>query len=265
MRRRARLNSQIEIADRHYRLILLPLTLETWKQKWRYFAVLQRRVERDQIRIILARCLKWWRYRRQLTIKQNDRIHNEVALRRTFKAWLAQMRVKQQQLSSLTLSNVMERWKERASTTRDLNATAEDWSRRRVLCQYWKEWFFRTCSVKTVQYYEIKLKQRTLARWISKNRRCQKMNRHAGYMSRRKIAIMSLTKWKAASQNVSAQAEKAYDYWRLETLYTSISTWQKRQQLSLRAGLLSDKIDNHLISGVWTRWREITCAIIILL
>ena len=138
MRRRSRLNSQFEIADRHYRMILLPLTLETWKQKWRYFAVLQRRVERDRIGTILARCLNWWQYRNRLIVKQNERIHNEVALRRTFNAWLAQVRIKQQHLSSLTLSNVMERWKAKASTTRDLYAMAENWSRRHVLRQFGK-------------------------------------------------------------------------------------------------------------------------------
>ena len=258
MRRRSRLNSLVEIADRHYRMILLPLTLETWKQKWRYFAVLQRRVERDRIRTILARCLNWWLYRNRLIQKQNDRIHNEVALRRTFKAWLAQVWVRQQQLSSLTLSNVMERWKAKASTTRDLHAMAEQWSRRHVLRQFWKEWFFRTCSVKTVQYYQIKLIQRTLGQWVSRMRRFHKMKRHALYRSQKSRAIAGWTIWRTATQEVSAQMEIADRLWRHRILSASLVTWQRNQQLSLRAGLLGDQIDNRLTSRAWKRWREIT-------
>jgi hypothetical protein len=261
MRRRARLNSQIEMADRHYRHILLPLTFETWKQKWRYFAVLQRRVERDRIKVILARCLEWWRYRNQLILKQNDRIHNEVALRRTFKAWLSQICVKRQRMESLTLSNVMERWKEKASTTRDLHAMAENWSRRHTIHRYWKEWFFRTCSVKTVQYYQIKLKHRTLGQWKFRTQRAQQLNRHAGYMARKNIAISTLTKWKAATQKFSGQKERAKEYWRQNILFKYISIWRKNQQLSLRAALLGDKVDNELINRAWKRWREITYAI----
>lgn len=258
MRRHSRLNSQIEIADRHYRMILLPLTLETWKQKWRYFAVLQRRVERDRIRTILARCFNWWLYRNRLILKQNDRIHNEVALRRTFKAWLAQARVRQQELSSLTLSNVMERWKAKASTTRDLYAMAEQWSRRHVLRQFWKEWFFRTCSAKTVQYYQIKLLRRALGQWISRSRRFQNMKRHALYRSRKSMTIASWTRWRTATHEVSTQVEIADRLWRHRMLSVSLVTWQRNQQLSLRAGLLGDQIDNQHISRAWKRWREIT-------
>ena len=258
MRRCSRLNSQIEIADIHYRMILLPLTLETWKQKWRYFAVLQRRVERDRIRIILARCLNWWLYRNRLILKRNDHIHNEVALRRTFKAWLAQVRIRQQELSSLTLSNVMERWKSKASTTRDLQAMAEQWRRRRVLRQFWKEWFFRTCSVKAVQYYQIKLKRRALGQWVSRMRRFQTMRRHALYLSRKSVAIAAWTGWRRATHEVSAQVEIADRLWRNRMLSASLVIWQRNQQLSLRAGLLSDQIDNQLTSRAWKRWREIT-------
>src|SRR5204863_10218719 len=110
---------------------------------------------------------------------------------------------------SITLSNVMERWKAKASTTRDLHIMAEQWSRRHVLRQFWKEWFFRTCSVKTVQYYQIKLKQRTLGQWLSRIRRFQKMKRHAIYMSRKSTAGSAWTTWRTVTQEVSVQVQIA--------------------------------------------------------
>jgi Fe-S cluster biosynthesis and repair protein YggX len=35
-------------------------------------------------------------------------------------------------------------------------------------------------------------------------------------------------------------------------------TWQRTQQLLLRAGLLGHQIDNQLTSRAWKRWREAT-------
>ena len=258
IRRRSRVASQIETADRHYRSILLPLTFETWRQKWRYFAVLQRRVERDRVRSTLSRCVDWWKYRAQEALNQSERIRNEVGLRRMFKAWLGQVRVKQEQLNSVTLNNVMERWKAKTSTTRDLQAMADDWSRRHVLRQSWKEWFFRTCGVKTVQYYQIKLKQRTLARWVFRMRRIREMRRHALYMVRKKALFSAMIKWKSSAQNIATQVQHADFHWRSELLIKSLGMWQTAQQLSLRAGLLSDRIDNRLVSHAWTRWRDTT-------
>ena len=258
IRRRSRIASLVQLADLHYRHILLPITFETWKQKWRYFAVLHRRVERDRIKTILARCLDWWRYNTLELTNRNDRIHNEVALRRTFNAWLRHVQIKQQRQASLTLSNVMERWKAKASTTRDLNTTAENWSRQRLLRQFWKEWFFRTCSVKTVQYYNIKLKQRALGRWLFKMRRLHEMNRRAVYVARRNVALTALTKWAVASHTASEQAERAERHRRHRLLFTSFRIWERNQQLSLRAGLLADRIDNRLIRDAWKRWRDVT-------
>ena len=246
------------MADLHYRHILLPITFETWKQKWRYFAVLQRRVERDRIRTILARCIEWWRYSTLQLTKQNERIHNEVALRRTFNAWLRHVQIKQHRQASLTLSNVMERWKAKVSKTRALNVTADNWSRQRLLLQFWKEWFFRTCSVKTVQYSDIKLKQRALGRWMFKMRRLHEMDRRAGYVARRNMALTALTKWAVASQAALEQTERAEIRRRHHLLFTSLQIWKRNQQLSLRASLLADRIDNRLIRDAWIRWRDVT-------
>ena len=258
IRRRSRTSSLVQLADRHYRHILLPITFETWKRKWRYFAILQRRVERDRAKTILARCLDWWRYSTLHTIKRNDRIHNEVALRRMFRAWLIHVRIKQQRQASLTLSNVMEKWKAKAATTRDLNVTADNWSRQRLLRQFWKEWFFRTCSVKTVQYYQIKLKQRALGRWLFKMRRLHDMKRRARYVAHRNLALTALTKWAGASQATSEQMERAERHYQHRLLLTSLRKWERNQQLSLRVGLLGDRIDSRLIRDAWIRWRNVT-------
>lgn len=257
IRRRSRLTSLVQVADQHYRHILLPITFETWKKKWRYFAVLRRRVERDRIKTILARCLDWWRYNTLHAIKRNDRIHNEVALRRMFNGWLDHVRIKQQRQASLTLSNVLEKWKAKASTTRDLNVTAENWARQRLLRLFWKEWFFRTCSVKTVQYYRIKLKQRALGRWLFKMRRLHEMSRRARFVAHRNVALTALTKWAVASQTVSEQTERAERHHRHRLLLTSLRIWERNQQFSLRIGLLGDRIDNRLIRDAWIRWRDV--------
>jgi len=258
IRRRTRSDAQVEVAERHYRLILLPLTFETWKQKWRYFAVLERRVERDHIRTILVRCLDWWKYKTNLVIQQNERIHNEVVLRRMFKAWLGHVLIKQQQLNTLTLSHVMERWKAMALTTRDLYAKAEHWSRQRVLRQFWKEWFFRTCSVKTVQYYMIKLKQRALAKWMYKIRLIREMNRRAAHIRQKTLLKLAWAKWDTAAQSIVSREERANRHWGRRAISASFRTWRRNRHLFLGAGLFGDKMDNKLISRCWARWRELT-------
>ena len=258
IRRRSRRISQYEIADRHYVSILLPLTYETWRQKWRYFAVLQRRVDRDRVRSILTRCVNWWRYSAEVARKQSERIHNEVALRRMFKAWHREVRLKQERLNSITLNNVMERWKAKASTTRDLQGIADRWSRQHTLRRSWKEWFFRTCGVKTVQYHQIKLKQRTLALWVFRMRRIRDMHRHAVWKVRKNVLAFVMTKWKSSARVAAAQMRHADLHRRNQLLFKYLTTWQTTQQLSLRAGLLSDRIDNRVVSNSWARWRSTT-------
>ena len=175
-----------------------------------------------------------------------------------FNAWLAHVRIKQQRQASLTLSNVMEKWKARALTTRDLKVAADNWSRKRLLRQFWKEWFFRTCSVKTVQYYQIKLQQRTLGQWLCKMRRLHELNRHAVSVARRNMALSTLTKWASASQTLLQQTERAERYYRHHLLLTSLRVWEKSQELSLRTGLLGDRRDNRLIRDSWIKWRDVT-------
>jgi len=177
-----------------------------------------------------------------------------------FKGWIGQVRIKQQHLSSLTLSNVMERWKAKASTSRDLQDMAERWSRRRTLRQFWKEWFFHTCSVKTVQYYQIKLKQRTLGQWLFRFRRSQKMRHHAIYMWRRKISILAWSRWRANVQAIEAQVENVDRRWRYQVMSASLQTWRRNQQLSLRGCLLGDQVNNRLIVHAWKKWRDTTYA-----
>jgi Sfi1 spindle body protein len=262
LRRRSRLTALRDIADSHYRHILVPLTFATWKEKWYYFAILHRRVERDRKRSIVTRCLDWWRYRAQFSLKRNRRIHNEVVLRRMFKAWLEEVRLRRDQLNSVTLQNVMELWKLKASTKQDLRATAEQWNRRRMLRQFWKEWFFQTCSVKTVQYYQIKLQQRSLGQWILKMRHLHEKQRRALFVARRRIIASAWTRWESSTYSVLEKVERADQDWKLRTLSLSLATWRRTQKLSLRAGLLRDKIDNRLIRRAWDRWREITYLIL---
>ena len=238
--------------------MLVPLAFETWKQKWTYFAVLCRRVELDRTRTILARCLSWWRYSTRLAIQRNDRIHNEVALRRMFKAWLQEVRQKREEMNSFTLQHVMERWKTKASTTRDLNEMAETWNRRRILRNLWKEWFFRTCAVKTVQYHQIKLKQRTMVAWVHRTRRIGGMKHHAKYVARKRIITQMWERWRSASDVNLSYVELADNHWRHNVLSAALNTWKKTLHLTLRAGLFRDRIDNQALAQGWTRWRDIT-------
>jgi hypothetical protein len=258
IRRRSRFHTTALVADLHYRSILLPVTLETWKAKWRYFAILTRRVEQDRIRVILLRCLTWWKFRLRQILQRNERIHNEVALRRAFSSWLTLIRVKQDHLDTRTLSSVMERWKSRASTNRDLSLLAERSDRQRLLRRFWKEWFFQTCSVKSVQYYQLKLKQRTLSLWVLKYKRFRKMERLAHYSAIRKLATLFLLQWIAASRNLLDRTELAGLLRHRHLLTTSLNSWRKVQRLSIRAGLLGDKIDNKLLTHFWLRWKNLT-------
>jgi Sfi1 spindle body protein len=264
IRRRTRVVTMEQLADRHYRSILLPVTLETWKAKWRYFAILTRRVGRDRIRTILLRCLTWWKFKLRQSRLQDERIHNEVSLRRAFSAWLTLVRIKQEHMNTRTLSNVMQRWKSKASTNRDLSTVAERCNRQRLLRRFWKDWFFQTCSVKTVQYYQIKLKQRALGAWLSKHKRVRKMQRLAHYTGIRKLATTFLLHWECTARNVLDRIELADLLRQRRLLTTSLNKWRKAQHLSIRAGLLSDKIDNKYLVRSWRRWRDLTYALHIL-
>jgi Sfi1 spindle body protein len=258
IRRHSRLSSQTELADRHYRQMLVPLAFETWKQKWRYFAVLCRRVELDRTKTILARCLTWWRYATRLEIQRNERIHNEVVLRRMFKGWLREIREKREEMNSVTLQHVMERWKAKASTTRDLHAMSETYNRRRILRQFWKEWFFRTCAVKTVQYYQIKLKQHTIGKWIRRARHIRVLNRHAKYIARNKVITHTWDRWRSALDSRLSDGDLADNHFKQNSLFAAINSWKKTLQLSLRAGLFTARTNNKLLAHAWTRWRDIT-------
>jgi hypothetical protein len=258
IRERARGIAQIDLADKHYRRVLLPLVFETWKQKWRYFAVLQRRVDRDRSRGVYLRCLSWWKYRTKSAQQQNRRIHDRTVLRRMFKAWLCEVRTKHEQMNSLTLSNVLEKWKAKASTNRDLQCIADEWSRRHTLRQYWKEWFFRTCAVKTVQYHHIKLKQRALARWAFKNRRLREMTRRANLIWKRRLISTFLVKWRDLTETAVEGEKLADTHRKRNVLLASMRVWQRNQQFSLRVALFRDQIDNKLIECAWKRWRFTT-------
>lgn len=258
IRQRARGMAQADLANKHYRRVLLPLIFDTWKHKWRYFAILQRRVDRDRKRAVYSRCLGWWKYRTKSAQQENDRIHDEFVVLRMFKAWLTEVHRKQEQMNSLTLSNVLEKWKAKASTNKDLQVLADGWSRRHVLRQYWKEWFFRTCSAKTVQYHQIKLKQRALARWAFKTRRSREMTRHANFFSRRRLISFIFTKWQDRTKAAISCEEKADSHRKQKLMLSCIKSWQRNQQLSLRMALFQDQIDNKLIKYAWRRWRLTT-------
>jgi hypothetical protein len=258
IRERVRENTQIEFADKFYKRVLLPLIFDTWKEKWRYFAVLQRRVERDRKRSVSLRCLSWWKYRTRLMQQQNERIHNKVVLRRMFTAWVAEVRMKRDQMNSVTLSIVMEKWKAKASTNKDLQTIADGWRQKHVLRQFWKEWFFRTCGVKTVQYHQIKLKQRSLARWTFKMRRSREMNRRARLSSRRRLISSLFTRWQDRTEAAIAREEQADIHRRRTILRVSVKAWLRNQQLSLRSGLFQDQVDNKLMNYAWKRWRMTT-------
>ena len=232
-----------------------PLIFETWKHKWRYFAVLQRRVDRDFDRGVYIRCLSWWKYRTKSVQQENHRIHDELVVRRMFKAWLTEVRLKHEQMNSLTLSNVLDKWKAKASTNKDLQAIADEWSRRHIFRQYWKEWFFRTCAVKTVQYHQIKLKQRALARWAYKIRRLQEMTRHATLYRRRRLILSLFTKWQDMTHLAITSEEQADTHRKRNVMLATMRAWQRNQQLSLRRALFQDQINNKMIKYAWNRWR----------
>jgi hypothetical protein len=255
IRERARGIAHANLADNYYRRVLLPLIFETWKHKWRYFAVLQRRVDRDFDRGVYIRCLSWWKYRTKSVQQENHRIHDELVVRRMFKAWLTEVRLKHEQMNSLTLSNVLEKWKAKASTNKDLQAIADEWSRRHIFRQYWKEWFFRTCAVKTVQYHQIKLKQRALARWAYKIRRLQEMTRHATLYRRRRLILSLFTKWQDMTHLATTSEEQADTHRKRNVMLATMRAWQRNQQLSLRRALFQDQINNKMIKYAWNRWR----------
>lgn len=261
IRRRTRSLSFLDIADKHYRTIILPITFETWKQKWRYFAILRRRVERDRRRVILDRCLHWWRYTVRVAKAQNKRVRDELLLRRIFKTWLRHARVRKEYSDTLTLSSVMDRWKAKASSHRHLYRTAEHWNRQKVLRRAWKDWFFRTCSVKTVQYYELKLRQRSLSHWVLRIRRLREINRRVEIILRRKVASSALRKWRSALHNIINQNAQAGLLRQHKLLAETLRTWQRNLHISLRAGLLADKIGNEILRRAFERWKVTTYII----
>jgi len=257
-RRRSRVATQLEMADRHYRMILLPITFETWKQKWRYFAILRRRVERDWGKKTLDRCLTWWKFSTEESRSDSRRIRYRLLMKRMYRTWLRRFRLRRDHKNSLTMSTVLDHWVQKTSGYRDLHRVAQHWDRRHVVRRFWREWFFRTCLVKTVQYYDIKLKQRCLARWVLRMRHLHELIRRGKIIHRRKLVSSALQNWKFSLSIILNQNAEATSQWRHRVLTESLHSWRRNLQLSLRAILLKEKIGNELLRVAFHRWKTTT-------
>jgi hypothetical protein len=258
LRRSSRLSTLYEMADRHYSMILLPITFGTWKQKWQYFAILQRRVDRDSRKRTLSRCVAWWRFTTVQSLSAAENLYVSLLMRRIFRIWHRKLRYRRAQMNVATMSTVIEHWKSKASSYRDLSQIAERWDRRHRLRRSWKEWFFRTCSVKTVQYYEMKLKQRSLARWIVQQRRLREVSRRVDFIYARKLLSFAIQRWNSSLSNILSQTAQASSHWKSRILIAALHIWQRNLQLSLRASLIQDKVGNQAMRFAFERWKMTT-------
>ncbi|OLL25758.1 Protein sfi1 [Neolecta irregularis DAH-3] len=237
---------------------LLAEAFVSWREKSKFFRLLQKRASKARSIIIVEKSLSKWRSRYNNRSQDHrdlaDYFNSIFLLRSCLKKWRYRISNDTHKGKLFLLDLMLQKWKCKYTRIKKLECQAEALYRRYLLALSWKDWFFKTCQTRATIYYNLKLAGKAVIVWINWTREAKILEIRADRVYRENIKRDYLNIWIKKLRVLQDMKMRASMYHEAKVIRYALDNWKRDTKLRKAATGYRQKIDEKLIQDCFVIW-----------
>lgn len=261
--KRARRDMEIVAVNRD-RLTLLNQAFATWRaaiqrrreeaRTERFFKHLEERAGRARDLYLMTKAFTHWAELASEEVAKASAARQHILGVKYFNAWREITAVNELKAQRLAARRLFNAWRTKLSDIKNAEsdaAAAHDMDLKRGA--YW-QWFWRFCERRAPQWYDYRLKRRSLLCWL-RNYRTNKERDHEIEVRNRQFDLGSVLQiWHERSKAIATAEEGAQSRRTRKLLKENFDEWRVQSRLAPTAYQVSDMVDERILRSVYTQW-----------
>lgn len=246
------------------RFTLIRQAFETWRsiirdkrqtaRTERFFKHLEQRAGRARDLFLVTKAFTHWAQVTSDEVARTSAARQHVISVKYFNAWREITAVNELKSQRFTLRRPFNTWRKKVHQIRETEATAAVCHEKDLMNGVYWQWFWSFCDRRAPQWYDNRLKRRSLLSWLRKFRTNRERN-HELEVRNKQLAVT--TAWQAWSQRSKALAnaeQEAATMQRQRLLKEMFGEWKIKSCFAPPAFRVSDKVDKRLLRTTFEQW-----------
>lgn len=256
-------NMEIVAVNRD-RSTLLRQAFETWcgiiqerrrtARTERFFKHLQQRAGRARDLYLMTRAFTHWAQVASDEVAKTSAARRRVLGLKYFNAWREITAVNELKAQRFALRRPFAIWRRRAQQIKEAEVTAAA-SRGNNLTHgvYW-QWFWSFCDRRAPQWYDFRLKRRSLLCWLRSFRTNRERDHEIEVLNRRTAVESAWQAWSQRSRSVAGAEQEAMSMQRQNLLKEMFGEWKVQACLAPAANRVSAMVDRRVLQSAFKQW-----------
>ncbi|EAW07460.1 Sfi1 family protein [Aspergillus clavatus NRRL 1] len=252
------------VAVNRDRITLVRQAFETWHtiirdkrraaQTERFFKHLEERAGRARDLYLMTKAFTHWAQVASDEVAKSSAARRHVLSVKYFNAWREITAVNELKAQRFALKRPFSIWRKKALEVKRIEQKAVAIQNKKLTHAVYWQWFWSFCDRRAPQWYDHRLKRRSLLYWLRKFR-TNREQIHEIEVREKQAAITSAWQiWSQRSKAVVAAEREAESIQRKRLLEDTFEEWKVQARLGPVALNVSAKIDRNIVQAAFSQW-----------
>ncbi|RLL96055.1 hypothetical protein CFD26_105467 [Aspergillus turcosus] len=256
-------NMEVVAANRD-RITLLRQAFETWRtiiqdkrrvaQTERFFKHLEERAGRARDLYLMTKAFTHWAQIASDEVAKTSAARRHILRVKYFNAWREITAVNELKAQRFALRRPFNAWRSKAREAKEMEAKAVAVHNKKLIHAVYWQWFWSFCDRRAPQWYDHRLKRRSLLYWLRTFRMNRERIQEIEAKNKHAATATAWQLWYQRSKAIVAAEKDAISMDRKQVLLEKLEEWRVEARLGPIASRVSATIDKNITQTAFSQW-----------
>ncbi|PLN78151.1 Sfi1-domain-containing protein [Aspergillus taichungensis] len=245
-------------------LTLMRQAFETWHsiirtkrravQTERFFKHLEERAGRARDLYLLTKAFSHWAQVTSDEMAKTSAARRHILGVKYFSAWREITAVNEMKAQRFALPRPFHTWQQKVRRLREMEETAEAARQASLKHNFYWQWFWGFCERRAPQWYDYRLKRRSLLSWLRKFRTNRERYHEIVLNDKRDALGSALQAWSERFKTIAGSEQQAVSLHCGRILEETYAEWRVQTRLAPAARQVSSMVDQRILHTAYAQW-----------
>jgi len=220
----------------------------------RFFKHLEERANRARNLYLMTKAFTHWAQLTSEEVARTSAARQHVLGVKYFNAWREITAVNELKAQRFALRKPFNKWRKKVSDLKAAESQAVIVHNSNLRdASYW-QWFWCFCDRRAPEWYDHRLKRRSLLYWLRSFRTIRERNHEINIHNRHSALGSALRVWSQRSTEIASAQEKADNYQHLRAVRERFDEWKIQARLAPAASRVSGMVNGRVLQNALRKW-----------
>jgi protein SFI1 len=254
------------VAVNRDRITLLRQAFETWRtiiqdkrrvaQTEKFFKHLEERAGRARDLYLMTKAFTHWAQIASDEVAKTSAARRHILRVKYFNAWREITAVNELKAQRFALRRPFNAWRSKAREAKEMEQKAVAVHNQKLTHAVYWQWFWSFCDRRAPQWYDHRLKRRSLLYWLRKFRMNRERIQEIDAKNKHTATAIAWQLWHQRSKAIVAAEKDAICMDRKQVLQEKLGEWRVEARLGPIASRVSATIDRNITQTAFSQWAK---------